>query len=116
MLATFVIAVIAALAIIGFCLYVNARPDSFRLERSTSINAAPEQVFALINDFREWSTWCPWKNFDPVLKRTFSGPGTVFEWSGQQQGWLRAHGNHRAARAARAARATMTRLSPPEPP
>ena len=46
---------IAALVIVGFSVFVGARPDSFRLERGISINAVPEKVFGLINDFHEWS-------------------------------------------------------------
>ena len=81
--------VIVAVAVIAFCFYVNTRPDSFRLGRSVSINAAPEKVFALINDFREWSKWSPWDKIDPALKRSFSGPpsgvGTVYEWLGNSK-------------------------------
>lgn len=81
--------VTAAIVVMAFCLYVNARPASFRLERSTSISAAPEKVFALINDFREWSKWSPWENIDPALVRTFSGAangvGTIYEWTGNNK-------------------------------
>ena len=59
--------VIVALVIVGFFVFVGARPDSFRLERSISINAVPEKVFALINDFHESSQWSPWDKIDPVL-------------------------------------------------
>lgn len=85
---TATIAIIAA-AVIAFCFYVNARPDSFRLERSASINAAPEKVYALINDFHEWAKWSPWEHIDPALQRSFSGAasgaGTVYEWVGNSK-------------------------------
>ena len=81
--------VIAALVIVGFFVFVGARPDSFRLERGISINAVPEKVFALINDFHESSQWSPWDKIDPALKRTCSGPasgvGTIYEWSGNNK-------------------------------
>ncbi len=81
--------VIATLLIVGFSVFISTRPDSFRLERSISINAAPEKVFALINDFREWSKWSPWDKIDPEIKRSFSGAasgvGTVYEWTGNNK-------------------------------
>jgi uncharacterized protein YndB with AHSA1/START domain len=70
-------------------LYATTRPDSFRLERSVTINASPEKVFALVNDFHNWQAWSPWEKLDPAMKRTFSGPpsgkGTVYEWAGDSK-------------------------------
>ena len=45
-----VVVVIAALLA-----YAAIQPDTFRVERATSIKAPPEKVFALINDYRGWS-------------------------------------------------------------
>ncbi len=65
------------------------RPDSFRLQRSTTVKAPPEKVFALINDFHLWASWSPWEKLDPMLQRTYSGPGSgkgsVYEWEGNPQ-------------------------------
>ncbi len=74
--------VIAALVIVGLFVFVGARPDSFRRERSISINAVPEKGFALINDFHEWSHCSPWDKFDPALQRTYSGPASGVEITG----------------------------------
>ena len=48
MLKTILIAAVAALALL--LIYAATRPDSFRVERSTRINAQPDKVFALINE------------------------------------------------------------------
>ena len=81
--------VIVALLVVALFVFISVRPDSFRLERSTSITAAPEAVFVLINNFHEWSKWSPWDKIDPELKRTFSGPasgvGAVYEWAGNNK-------------------------------
>ena len=62
------------------------RPDSFAIQRTTTINAPPETVYSLINDYRKWSAWSPWEKLDPNMTRTFSGAdsgvGAVYEWSG----------------------------------
>jgi len=79
-----IVALIAALLI-----YAASRPASFRIERSTAINAPPEKIFPLINDFHRWNAWSPWEKLDEGLKRTFSGPasgkGAVYEWLGNNK-------------------------------
>lgn len=62
------------------------QPDSFRIERSISVNASPDKVFSLIDDFHAWGSWSPWEKLDPGLRRTHGGPpsgkGAVYEWEG----------------------------------
>ncbi len=79
-----VIVLIAAL--LGFA---ATRPDNFRVERQLSIDAPPEKVYALISDFRDWTSWSPWEALDPAMERTYSGPasgaGAVYEWAGNKK-------------------------------
>ncbi len=86
----FVIAVLLMLGIATVLIMAANKPDGFRIERATSIKAPPEQVFALINDFRAWAAWSPWEKIDAVLKRTYSGPasgkGAVYAWEGKKAG------------------------------
>jgi hypothetical protein len=64
------------------------KPDSFSVKRVASIKAPPEKIAALITDFHQWSSWSPWENLDPAMKRTFtgasSGTGAVYEWEGNK--------------------------------
>ena len=82
------VAVIIALLVAAILIYAATRPDAFRIERSTSIKAPPEKVFALINDFHQWEAWSPWEKIDPEIKRTYrgalSGKGAVYAWSGNK--------------------------------
>ena len=55
MLKIIVIAVLLLVA--GLLIYAASKPDSFRIERSTTIKAPPGKVFALINDFHQWESW-----------------------------------------------------------
>jgi carbon monoxide dehydrogenase subunit G len=77
----FVVVLVAALLV-----YAASKPDTFRVQRSILINAPPEKVFALINDFHKWESWAPQDQQDPKMHRTYSGPtegtGAVSEWSG----------------------------------
>jgi uncharacterized protein YndB with AHSA1/START domain len=79
-----VVAVLIALLLV----YAATRPDTFRVERSAIINAPPEKIFPLINDFRKWEPWSPWEKVDPAVKRSYSGAasgeGAVYEWSGNK--------------------------------
>ncbi|HEX5127755.1 MAG TPA: SRPBCC family protein [Rhodocyclaceae bacterium] len=81
---TIIAVVIVLIAVV--LIYAATKPDSFRIERSATIKASPEKVFALINDFRAWGVWSPWEKMDPKLKRSFSGAtsgeGTVYAWEG----------------------------------
>lgn len=83
------IAIIAVLVLIaGFLLFVATRPDTFRVERSVGIQASPEKILPLINDFHRWEEWSPWEKVDPAVKRSYSGPasgvGAIYEWSGNK--------------------------------
>jgi uncharacterized protein YndB with AHSA1/START domain len=80
---------IAVVVLVGALLaYAATLPDSFRLERSATIQAPPDRVFALVNDFRQWTAWSPWENIDPALKRSYSGAasgvGSAYAWEGNK--------------------------------
>ncbi len=75
------------IALIAIVLGLAAmKPDTFQVQRSTSIQAPPEKVVGLISDFHRWASWSPWEKLDPAMNRTYSGPasgkGSVYEWEG----------------------------------
>jgi uncharacterized protein YndB with AHSA1/START domain len=78
------IAVVVLLA--ALLIYAATQPDTFRIQRATSIKAPPEKIFAVLNDFMRWEAWSPWEKKDPAMKRTFSavtsGKGAVYAWEG----------------------------------
>jgi uncharacterized protein YndB with AHSA1/START domain len=67
---------------------LDLEPDTFRVQRSTSIKAPPEKIFPLINDLRGWGAWSPYEKRDPAMKRAYSGAatgkGAVYEWDGNK--------------------------------
>ncbi|GAA5785150.1 SRPBCC family protein [Chitiniphilus shinanonensis] len=87
MLKIILLVVVAAIAVV--LVYAATRPNTFRIERSTRIQAPPAKVAALIDDFHAWQTWSPWEQRDPALQRTFSGPqrgvGAIYEYQGNKQ-------------------------------
>jgi hypothetical protein len=56
--------IIVAVVIVAILRFAATKPNTLRVQRSTSINAAPQQIFDLINDFHNWSIWAPQDNMD----------------------------------------------------
>lgn len=83
------VAAIAIALIAVLVLVVATRPSHLHVERSATIEAAPDLVFPLINDFHAWSSWSPWEKLDPDMKREFSGApqgrGAWYGWTGNDQ-------------------------------
>ena len=68
---------------------IATRPDTFAVERSTTIQASPEFAFALVNDFHHWGEWSPWDKLDASMKRTYDGAsagvGAIYTWTGNDK-------------------------------
>jgi uncharacterized protein YndB with AHSA1/START domain len=83
------IALVIVVLIAAVLVYAATRPDSFSVQRSVTIQAPPEKVFAQINDFHAWQAWSPWEKRDPAMQRTYSGAtagqGAVYAWKGNSQ-------------------------------
>ena len=82
------IAIIIGILVAGILIYAANRPDTFRIERSTSIKTAPEKIFPHINGFHQWEAWSPWEKIDPAVRRSYlgadSGKGAVYVWMGNK--------------------------------
>jgi len=82
-------AVIIAVVIAVFAVIVLMQPDDFRITRSATMAAPPEEVFAQVNDFHKWDAWSPWLALDPNSKNSFAGTtegeGAIFRWSGNDE-------------------------------
>jgi polyketide cyclase/dehydrase/lipid transport protein len=84
-----IIALVVIVLIAAVLIYAATKPDMFRVQRSTSIKAAADTIFPLINDFQKWGAWSPYEKLDPAMKRTYSGSssgkGAVYEWNGNSK-------------------------------
>ena len=83
-----IIAVVLAIAVAILLILAATKPDTFTVQRATTVKAPPERIFPLINDFHQWGTWSPYETKDPAMKRTFSGAangnGAVYAWQGNK--------------------------------
>ena len=80
-----VVVLILVLVVVAFVL-----PRNYRVERSITINAKPEAVFAQFGDLRAWKNWGAWQERDPAMKTTFSekstGVGAWSAWESKSEG------------------------------
>ena len=78
----------AVALLVALVVFVATRPDTFTVERSALISATPEQVFPLVNDFKNWKHWSPWDKKDPGMTMNYggseSGEGATYSWSGDK--------------------------------
>ena len=63
--------------------------DHYVVERSTTINAAPEVVFEKVVDLTQWDDWSPWAEMDPDMDTTHGGTagevGSTYQWKGNRK-------------------------------
>ncbi|HEY4564015.1 MAG TPA: SRPBCC family protein [Thermoanaerobaculia bacterium] len=82
------IAIAVAVLIVAVLAFAATKPDSFRVQRTASIQAPSEKILPLISDLHAWSAWNPFEK-DPAMKKTYSGAasgrGAVYEWDGNSQ-------------------------------
>lgn len=78
-----------AILVIAFVVVVAIQPSEFRIERTASMQAPPEEVFHQVNELRNWEAWSPWARKDPDARASFttpsSGASAVFGWSGNDE-------------------------------
>ncbi|NTX04643.1 SRPBCC family protein [Myxococcus sp. CA040A] len=82
--------VISTVIVVLLLFAIGQRPGTFRVERSATIHAPADVVFALVNDFRYWEQWSPWWKLEPTqqvsLAGAASGVGAIYEWRGERTG------------------------------
>ena len=79
----------AGAIVVTVLLLISRKPDSFRVARSLTMNAAPEVPFGFVNDFHRWTEWSPFEKLDTNLQRTYTGSpegiGAGYAWSGNSR-------------------------------
>ena len=80
---------IVAVAVLAVPLVLAAfKPDTFRVERSASIQAPPDKLHPLINDMRAFNTWNPYNLKDPNIRGEYrgpqAGPGATYHFEGNK--------------------------------
>jgi len=83
------IVLVFAILIAAVLVFAATKPNTFRVQRTATIKAPPEKIYAMLADFHQWATWSPWEKMDPNMKRTFSGAptgqGAAYAWEGNSK-------------------------------
>ncbi len=68
---------------------IATRPSIYHVDRSITITAPADVVFAQVVDFKNFGAWSPWDKLDPNMKKTFDGPeravGASYTWVGNDE-------------------------------
>src|SRR5258707_2715503 len=83
------VAIALVVVVAALLAYAAAKPDTFRVQRSTTINAPAERIFSLIANLKSMNTWNPFVEPDPAIKIAYTGPdsgkGAAHTWSGNSK-------------------------------
>ena len=86
-LTTILVALVAIVVVL--VVVVAMQPSEFRVERTATVSAPPQAVFAQVNDFHNWEAWNPWGKLDPAMKQAYEGApegvGAIYTWVGNNQ-------------------------------
>ena len=78
----------AGLVVVAFVIAVALKSPNFRVERSATLDAPADALFAQVNDHRKFAVWNPFLTLDPNVKNTYSGPGSgvgaACSWDGNK--------------------------------
>lgn len=65
-----------AVLLAGIFIYVGQKPAAYKISRELALNAPVEAVFPFLNSSKLANDWMPWRDSDPQLKMSYSGPET----------------------------------------
>lgn len=81
------VGVVAAVVIVVLALAAT-KPNQYVVKRSATLKAAPQFVYAQIEDMHHFPSWSPWQKLDPAMQTKYSGAasgvGSVYEWEGNK--------------------------------
>ncbi len=85
-----IILVILVVIIGGYAIWMSTLPAEYYVERSTTIDAKPDHVYATVSDFKTWKDWSKWHRMDPDMEVTYGdkseGEGASYSWKGEKAG------------------------------
>lgn len=80
---------VVVVAVVGLLVVASTQPDTYHVERSVTLAAAPADAFPYANDYRNWSAWNPFRHADAAMKTETSenpvGVGAWTSWEGNNQ-------------------------------
>lgn len=79
---------VVGVAVLGVLGLAATKPNQYVVTRSATMKAAPQFVYAQIEDMHKFPSWSPWQKLDPAMQTKYSGAesgvGAVYEWEGNK--------------------------------
>ncbi|TVZ51651.1 SRPBCC family protein [Dokdonia sp. Hel_I_53] len=80
------------IVLIAGTLYFATQDGSYQIESTREINAPKEVVYDIVNEYKTWEEWGPWKKEDPTMVFNYaektSGEGASYTWQGEMDGGM----------------------------
>lgn len=77
------------LILAGFVIVAAVKSEDYLIKRDIVINAKPEAIFSIIVNTKKTDSWMPWKETDPNIQMSYSGPeegvGAISSWDSPGQ-------------------------------
>lgn len=77
------------LVMLLFAAFVVTRPGHYHMVRELKMNAPADKIFPYLNSSKLMDSWGPWREVDPSMQMTLSGPaegvGAVSSWNSKGQ-------------------------------
>lgn len=84
-----IMVLVAGVGITGLLIAAAARPKTFGVQRSISIQAGAKRIYPLMIDLRRFNSWNPYAKKAPDMKTAYHGPasgrGASFDFHGNKQ-------------------------------
>ncbi len=78
------------IVVIGGAIYFGTQDGTYQIESTRTINAPREVIYDIVNDYKTWEEWGPWKEEDPTMVFNYadktSGEGASYSWQGEMDG------------------------------
>ena len=78
-----ILSILGAL-VAGLLIYAGLKKPEMEITREVLIKATPEKLFPFINNSQKSNDWMPWKDSDPGVNMTYTGP---MEGVGSRSSW-----------------------------
>ncbi len=84
------ILIVLALLFIVLAIFIATRPSHYDVHRTKIIKAPASVLFTVINEYKTWEEWGPWKAMDSTIVVNYpditSGEGAGYSWTSDHDG------------------------------
>ncbi len=80
------------IVVIAGALYFATQDGSYQIEATREMNVPQEVVYDIVNEYKTWEEWGPWKKQEPTMVFNYAektaGEGSSYTWQGEMDGGM----------------------------